>query len=565
MRTLLFLSCILATIVLTGAQVNPVQQVQAINFELAFTQSDPVFGGPTTYTLYEKNGTRKTQIWSVTDHRKHLAHWISSNGTVWVLSDWGRVRDAGALWVRTRDAQRVADFNLGNASRCLVDQTKAEPLVPSNVDVAATEARVFGSYQVDQLDLKLKTGGTMRCTLIKPEHEGVLPVVRVFPAGQPITDLLSEAATSSSSRIELPVKEPRFFSVWTFPINGQTTLMERTDTIRSEEGPMFVQSESRMIAPPSHIALTPGGRVLWFEFPLGGNTALLRLLDTRGNEKQVIDLTRLGNFRGASDAKQSLLFRDAAVLRYNRAITLQDTDWYAFGQPEIIQINDRQGRTFRIDISKTESDAFTATAVASLNLDSAPAKEPVFADAKIVREESLASNNGLFRARLRRFALKEGDRNQMTLLSTITDPINGPKEIELWSVPMMDWPADVRVSDSGRVLQIQTGKWPQGPLKGKEYAMLITSEVSEAKSIGGLDLIMRGWFSSIADVKAHLKLAKLQLTIDGKKTQLDKNGIPIVFWSTERFAINGTDGKVYKLRVEAQPLPGLGQMIYFDK
>ena len=522
------------------------------------------FGTATTYTLYRVFGKSRNEVWKITDGNAHIAHWISDNGTVWVLASRTRQRDSAVIWSRGLDASETSNWNLGNASRCVEGRQPAENLGLSNVDVDNSTAKTLGDYRVDQLNLKLKTGGTVRCTLMRPEHEAVTPVLRYFPSGAQITDLLTDAAAKSSAQVTWPIKYPKWFSIWSFPASSQTTLIERLGGMPYEDGIVCVQSERAITQKPDYIAKTPAGRLAWFEF--GGNSgkATLRLMDSLGNEQQAIDLVKLGRYASIQDAKQNLLYRDLAVLRYNQPISVEDADWYTGGDSETLQLNDRRGKTFMIEIKKGEGTAFTATAIASLNLGSAPSKEPLYADAKLTREENLKSENGLFRARMRRYESKEGPINQITLLSTITDPINGPKEVELWSNQVVDWPLDSRLSDSGRVLTIQAGTWPEGKLKGKEYAMLLTYEVT-GKTMGGIEFITRGWFKSVAEMQSHLKLAKLQLSIEGKDTQVDENGIPVVFWKTERFAINAGDGKTYKLRVEANPQPGLPQMLYFDK
>jgi hypothetical protein len=372
-RSLLLLSILFAVVSLAPGQNSEPK----VYFQLG-TRSTPVSNGDTTvYTLKRTIGQSSQDLWSITVHDKYVHHWIASNGTVWVLSTHSRATGSATIWARNTEADRLGQWNLQQiVNSGGAGQTTERPSF-GDVDQRKSIPKVFGTHGRDQFDLYLKSGLMVRYTIVNMEEHSPVRIVRMFPAGKPVSDLLTEALSDSEASIEWPVKYVRTLAVWRFPGQYGRYLLNSFANPVTSDSTYIVTQERKIDFLPSYVARTPVGRVVWFEFGYLNSVpqATLRLMDKAGREMAAVDLGKLTRGKSAQDLKELLMYQSIGMMKNGYPVVLDSLDQATGPSAEVLYMSDRTGLTYRITLTPTTGTDFTVKAE-SYSREKAPDLRP---------------------------------------------------------------------------------------------------------------------------------------------------------------------------------------------
>ncbi|HWA82768.1 MAG TPA: hypothetical protein VG820_05015 [Fimbriimonadaceae bacterium] len=510
----------------------------------------------TVYTLYKTFGNSSMEMWRITLPEKPIHTWVSGRGDVWVLADTtspfgGPIGGRSALWARQNDASLIGSWYGGLLLSGVVD--KVFDGIAAHCDFDHSGITSIGAGGNEQFRLALKNGAQIFITNVQTNDQGMMNVVQRFAKGQADDDALQQLLAKSHGPVEVAKPMPGSLPVrvWRDPSSSGRSVLEAYD--QNSNGPSdFVTSDRWIAAPPTYVARTPLGRYAWFEFTSTSGT--LRFLNFSGKEFQSVDLVRLGKFASATEAESQLNYRS---LRAKQTYSANGS------AEETFTMTDESGRKYSILLKPTGDGTVAVTTAVSLGLDRIAKKEPDYPDANLQSQTVRRSDDGRFQLMARRYRQAGRTFTQLTLSAKIDDPIEGTKEVQVWSEPSPLEPLQLRLSDSGRVYGIML--MPKPPKLAKpdagEYAMLfcwdVDGKLSAGYNLAGLAL---KWFPSDAAAIKEMDLTKFQFSLAGEAAERDIDGIPLTTWPKERLDYRFANGQTQTLFVSTQQ--GFGMPIF---
>ncbi|HVT12359.1 MAG TPA: hypothetical protein VHE55_08835 [Fimbriimonadaceae bacterium] len=509
--------------------------------------------GGTVYTLFEKYGETSRELWRITLPERPIHTWVSLKGDVWVIADTtnlagGPMGGRSTLWARRNDADVIGSWS-GEALLTGVRDKGSFGMV-SQLDASHSEVSSIGGSGSEQFKLALKNGAEVLVTTVQTRNQGVVNVVQRFAKGQGQDDPLQHLLTISHVPVDVsePVPETLPVRVWQSPSSTGQCVLE----VRSSED--VVASDHWIAAPPRYVTQTPLGQYAWFEFTPTNVT--LRFLNYDGKEMQAVDLVKLGKFHSAAEAEAQLNYRSMRAVESS----------ISGASAQTFTMTDELGRRYAIFLKAAKDGTLSVTSAVSLGLDRVAKKQPDYPDAKLESETDVKSDNGQYKLTAQHYVQSGRTFTQLTLSAKIDDPIEGPKEVQVWSEPAPLEPLQLRLSDSGRAYGIMLMPKPAKMPKtgGGAFAMLFCWDV-DGKLSAGYDLagLALKWFPSDTAAIKEMDLSKLKFSLAGQTTEREVDGIPLQTWPKERLDYTLGNGKTQTLFVSTQA--GFGMPIFTPK
>lgn len=491
----------------------------------------------TVYTLYQRTSSGKRQLWRILSRDNYAHHWISPNGMVWVVTK-GMAGPGGAasLWARDAIGSLRGSWGGHMMSRS-APNPKDRITVGLDVDPSATKAVSLhnGSEQLKFVD---KRGNEFRTTIVHTDRDE-FTVSRIFARGESKTDLLTDLLNKPSSppMVEWVAPNRAPIAVWTFfNENPNRYLIQFYDQNGvNTDSNQKVSREYQSPRKPSYVDRTPTGKLVWVEFGELGGPALAKLdvLDYTGKLLTSMDLLKYGKFTSTAEAQRSIIYRDIQA-HTGRGFMPLDSDDRTYQPPvELLQLSDRTGRKYQIDLRPLESGG-QAQMVASYNIGKSETKEPIYPGADLSQSQNLNSADGKFSARVKTYQQDKRTQSQITLIAHVIDPVEGGKSVEMYSISVPYKLASVRVSNSGRVYAISY------PIQTPATAKMCQLQAWDPSGRNlAIDLMQSfKWFSSLDEAKAKLSLDKATFEFEGIRSERMVDGVPIPNYPTEAVAFN---------------------------
>lgn len=507
-------------------------------------KSDARWDVETVYILTQRTGLATREMWRITLPEKPIHTWVSSKGDVWVLADTtgslgGPRGGLSALWARRKDAGIIGSWQGGSLLAGL--QAKGVYGMAALVDIERSGVSPIGSSGNEQFTLSQMNGAQTLVTAINTFDRGAVTLVQRFPKGKPEDDPLQVLFRDSHGTLDMTVPMPWGLPVriWSDRTNSNRHVLAIRDRLMEGESE-FVASDRWIDAPPSYVFRTPLGRYGWFEFT--DTSATLRFLNWEGKELQAVDLQKLGKFRSPLMAEGQLNYRSIR-------------GGPAGGNDEVFTMSDEAGRQFSIQLKAAGDGSLSVHSAVSLGLDHVAKKEPDYPDARLQSETVRRSDDGRFMLTTRRYLQAGRTFTQMTVSAKIHDPIEGDKEIQVWSAQAPLEPLQLRMSGSGRVYGIM--KMPK-PAKLSEpgspdFVMLFCWDLDGKLSVGyDLAGLALKWFPNDDAALKEMDLSRLKCSAEGEAAEREIDGIPIPTWPRERLDYTLASGQKKSLIVSTQ-------------
>lgn len=519
--------------------------------------------GSTTYTLFDTRVPGGSiEKWRITLPEKPIETWVTPDGTVWVLADTtgpfgGPMSGRVSLWARTNRSSLLGEWDAGFLCHKLKGDWTVR--IAERFDLANSYPLTIGQTVSEGFKLALKGGSEARVEFVNTENAGTVKLVRQFEEGQAHSDPLELFLSKGSRRIRVSrPAEKAPFTIWQeTDSEGPAVLQVDEDYPTPPNDAKLVHLVRSLPVAPSYVVPSNYLRFLWFDFDR--SNATLRFMDRQGTELQTVDLLKLGKYSSPQAAKQALNFRSVSVNTYSGWSQLDESVWNG-SNPQQFMLTDQAGKKMMITLAEDKQGKFSVSAVASLNLGNISKKEPNFDKATLRGTTIQVSPSGDFKLRTQSLEQDGKPLAQLTLLARINDPLEGPKEVEIWSAPSPLVPVSTRVSDSGRVfaiLHVKKGLIPSHP--DQELVMLSGWDL-DGKPFGGHDFASFGmkWFASGAEALRSIDLGKVKITQEGTPQETELEGLPFVQWPFERldFQVAGTTKSLYLHKVN-QYLPSI--------
>ncbi|MCC7230125.1 MAG: hypothetical protein IT203_07005 [Fimbriimonadaceae bacterium] len=502
----------------------------------------------TVYTLVEIRNKVRRERWRITQQEKHYKHWISPSGMVWVLTS--RVPGpggSGRLWARDANADVRGEWSgweLGSSG----DDKNGIRGIAANLDIddmASKAIQLQGGSE--QLRLVGKDGSEFRATIANTDT-GDLVVTRHFGKGEPKIDLLTERLDKPSNppKVEWPAPGKAQIAIWTFFSEQPNQFLIQNYNLGASFNARPNQtllSERVLPRKPAYVDKTLTGKLLWFEFgqPWERAVAKLDILTFDGTLIKSIDLLKLGQFQSAEDAQKMIQYRDVLDEAGGGPQTLDSQQRYGEPKIETLTFADRTGRKYRIEIKASDAD-YEVEARASMNLDKVATKEPTYPGATLYSQIDARSDDGKFTVHVKNYRLDGKQQSQITLIANVTDPIEGSKQVELFSLPIAIAPASLRVSNSGRVFAL-TYPGRSVPGVGDKEMCLFQAWDASGHTMS-MDLISNlKWFDSAEGSKGKLDLSKMKIGLEGLRSERVVEGVQVPLYPLESLTFDLGGGR----------------------
>jgi hypothetical protein len=502
---------------------------------------------PFAETLYKFQMLRAGEpqgLWTLKLMEKYGRHWISPSGYVWVLTENMPGPGGGSrIWVRDTVANTVGEWATGflpPTSQQSSDRS-VRPLGPPRIeDIFAPGGTALElSTGYPQLRLPLQEGGELRLTAAHPEGRRISLHRHLRPGAR---DLFTEMVSEPGVRFELhrPDDHRARIMVWTREGGQGNALLQVVSFLSGGPIPsVSVEREEELRRPPTHIEVTPGGRILLFDIgrEWEPNHAKLRVLSPEGNTVNEFDLLAEGRYASAAEVRRSLRYRDARVATSAGVRPLRDAERQGAGEHEIVEFLDDEGQRFTL-ILKGRGGGAEAALDVQRGLGARRPKEPVLPGARAETERFVKSESGRFKVRIRRWSAPVP---QYT--TTLLTSLNGePREVEMWSRRTSMEPIDAFVSNSGRVFLLEASQVQNEQGQKVDHAVLTIWEPDQ-KQLAGFTLIDKDWYSSIEHVRRRLDLSKIEIGYEGVAAEVDVEGVSVPQWERENLVIPLGDGR----------------------
>ena len=488
-----------------------------------------------TYTEVRPDGARREK-WRITQQDKYARHWISPNGTVFVMTDsMPGPGGSGAIWARDPFADIKGiwpGFGPFDGSQSGFDFQKSEA-------VSLTGG-------ADQLRLKLTDGSEHRYTVIYASS-GNLAIHRKLAKGE--ADLLTETLDKPQSSFDIVFERipETNFGVWRLSVGGNPVLIRQALKDSQRNGFLEVASEDVIAQIPTRVVRMPSGKILWFEFSEFSypGVANLKVLDYTGAQLASVDLLKLGGFVNGDAARKSIKYGDVIWNGGSGDMPVETNQRYGGVANESIKFEDRTGRKYLVSL-ESRGDAYVVDAKASMNLGRATEpKEPSFPGATLSADQRATSSDGKFSATAKTYEDKGKLLTQITLTAHIVDPVEGGKSVQLFSVPMSSRVEGLRVSDSGRVFGVSYIAGQQVGDKKMDMCLFHSWEPSGRNM--NFDLLRLKWFLTLAEARAQLNMAGFKMTPEGVRGERQVDGVPVPTYPLETLTFNLKSGKTENL------------------
>lgn len=530
---------------------NPVQRFSTLYELVAKTEMKQ--GGireyaETVYTLFEIRSNVRRERWRITQQDKYFKHWISPNGMVWVLtSSLPGPGGSGRLWARDANADVRGAWS-GWEMSSSGDSKRGIRGITANLDIddkASKAIQLQGGSE--QLRLVGKDGSEFRATIANTQ-DGDFVVSRLFGKDEPKTDLLTELLDKPSNppMVEWPAPGKALIAVWTFFNEQPNQFLIQTFKLGSSfnsRPSQVLLSERASPRKPTYVDKTLTGKLLWFEFgqPWDRTVAKLDILTYNGALIKSIDLLKLGQFQSAEDAQKLIQYRDVLDEAGGGPLTLDSQQRYGEPKVETLTFGDRTGRKYRIEIKANGVD-YEVEAQASMNLDKVVNKEPNYPGATLGSQMDAHSDDGKFTVHVKNYKREGKQQSQITLIANVTDPIEGSKHVELFSMPMAMQPVSLRVSNSGRVFALTYPGRSMPGVGNKDMCLFQAWDASGHPM--SMDLISNlKWFSSAEDSRGKLDLNKMKIGLEGLRAERKVEGVQVPLYPLESLTFDLGGGR----------------------
>jgi hypothetical protein len=556
----------LVLLALAAVALAPAQRTPNGRFEFKYQAVDdglnrePRLFRNTAYSLYDHHGGFELERWKVTLPESPIHSWVTNDGIVWVLADAAGDLRGGPnfsrlkLWSRSLDAELKGSWDRSlflNKMTLPADKSPVEA-----IDLEKSGPRNLGMSGNEQFVVAMKDGSEVHVDLVRTLNAGTVKLIQSFGKGQSAQDPLENLLTSGGEPIDvkypLPGKAP--FAIWTAAGGNRDVVLETFDELNYGDGTTrLVKSARKIPVAPQYVVPTCFARFAWFDFP-NGQEAFLRLVTRDGVELQSVDLVKLGKFSGSEAVKRKLVYRGISALGPYGLTQLGDDFVGNIAGPDKLWMSDRNGKQYVVTFTSDAANHWSASTVASLGLDRIAKKEPVYPGIKVVSETTEASPGGAFKLRTKQYEVDGHPLSQLTLIARLKDPIEGDKEVELWSAPYPLALLATRVSDTGRAYAVTHLKQDAKPDQAKREFVMLTGWEINGKPFGSYDFAdyCLKWFPTEQDALKEVDLSKVKFGLEDQLPDQEIEGLPFPAWDYERLDFPFANGQTKSLYVHRQ-------------
>ncbi len=554
-RMMLFLGLLGSSLGCITTHAAPSASVARSRYELVATTKDGVAAGGADYTYYQvSDAGKKTALWSVPGGA-YAHHWISPSGYVWVMSTVSNQRMIGGmqLWVRDPGGRLKGTWSEDFVAPFRMTGGKKPTVVPGpKLDTSKVEALSPRPNIDEQLMMRYDNGDEIKVTLFMPPKGEDIYYKSEKKKGDktpgPILDTALEDPDYDIPTIEKkmdslgiwrakshnPAKHDLIWTQTQFP--GPELQSNRLETI---------QSQNRLDEMPESVGYTPAHFIYMFEF--GSKTAQMNFMTVAGKMIHSTDLVKLGGFRSAQEAKDSLTWQKPLVPFQQDWIPISEYKSQMWGGRDLIEMRDKQDRRFEVQLAFDGNDTRYKEKVTE---GLAARRTTEFYDDwswKVTEERSVSSHSGQFTLRVRRFeplqarskaAWKELPQAITLLLNTT---INGKKvPVEIWTQTWYKGIPGMAVTDNGIGLVFWTGQMSGEKNVEHDYATLMGWKLDGEQLMGEDPLT--GWgYKTLKALDANVQYSGMSVKELGKPTVQTIAGIKLDIYPAEEIRIPTKD------------------------